>query len=196
MTRRIKPPKLKEIDVSRLMAAQVLNQSPRAVAAALLGDRNFTNSLNISVSVTFNVGHDLRVEQGSFTDAVKRLTQGVRHVKIRTAEGQLVSFEGQREDGGFFTLSSEKVRLTNIEADVLSIDQEARLRSLDRVLKAHLIPSARAVYWREVCAGSPLSADEFVALNRDTLATPESLQARLQFWETLSLEQLVPDSFS
>ena len=65
MARATKSPKLTDKDIPRLMVAQVLNQSPRAVAAALLSDRQFTSSLNISVSTTFTVGHDLRVEQDS-----------------------------------------------------------------------------------------------------------------------------------
>ena len=126
---------------------------------------------------------------------MKRLIEGAHHVKVKTDDGQSVSFEGERDEAGAFTLRSDKVRLTNIEADALSGDREARLRSFKRVLNAHLITSGRAADWREICTRRPLSADEFVELNRETLSTPESLHARLQSWETLSLEQLAPESF-
>ena len=174
------------------IAAHLVSCAPDTEREALVADGTFTREFGLPIARTLHFSSTLGVDAEQFANALRKILAGQSSAKVGVRTGKPITFRGKVGKHGSVTLTAKGVSITDDNSGVLAPQQSVRIRAIERLLVATLMPSGRAVFWRDLVKQRPPSSSEFLDLTDECRAVPEALLERIRQTRTLSLDALVP----
>jgi len=163
---------LTQEEETRLILRSAIPKLPEAVSAIMLADPAVLVSLGLPTADFIGIW-GTRFDRQALFDCLRNLANG-RPASLSSADGKIRTERSWvAEDGaGVLAVGKQAARFVNI--GLLSDDRQRRTDALDAIVATGELSVGREAFWRAAINEGPLQDPQFIALETELEATPES----------------------